>query len=210
VESLLRPELASVLAIWLLAVVSPGPAFLVMSQAAMGRSRPAAIGTAFGITTGAMLYAALTLWGFTAVVVQIAWLGTALRIAGALYLVYLGLLLFQSASAAPATDEPEAARAGDARSGYRVGLLTALTNPKSIAFFLSLFAVALPPEMTSGAKWALLAAGFLIEIGWYLLVAFVLSSVGPRRLYARVRATVDRVLGAGLLLLGVRIGTADH
>jgi threonine/homoserine/homoserine lactone efflux protein len=210
VESLLRPELASVLAIWLLAVVSPGPAFLVMSQAAMGRSRPAAIGTAFGITTGAMLYAALTLWGFTAVVMQIAWLGTALRVAGAVYLVYLGLMLFQSAAAAPAPGELEAERGGNARSGYRVGLLTALTNPKAIAFFLSLFAVALPPEMPGAAKWILLLAGFFIEIGWYLLVAFVLSSGGPRRLYARARATLDRVLGAGLLLLGVRIGTADH
>ena len=53
---------------------------------------------------------------------------------GRLYLVYLGLLLFQSASAAPAGGEPEAERAGSARSGYRVGLLTAITNPKAIAF----------------------------------------------------------------------------
>ena len=205
-------ELAGVLAIWILAVVSPGPAFLVLSQLAISRSRPAALGASLGIALGAILFAALTLWGFTAVVTQVAWLGTALRIAGAVYLVYLGLLLFTSAGGAPAAgagDAP-ASGAGDFRTGFRIGFLTAITNPKAIAFFLSLFAVALPPSMDAASKVVLLAAGFAIELGWYLLVACALSSGWPRRLYARARRTIDRLLGAVLLLLGVRLGAIDR
>ena len=201
------------LAIWLLAIVSPGPAFLVVSQSAVGRSRPTAFGVALGISVGTTIYAALTLWGFTTLVTQISWLGTVMRVAGALYLVYLGLSLFQgagdAADAKPAGAPAERGRA-DAHAGFRLGMLTALTNPKAIAFYLSLFAVALPPSMTDGAKLALLAAGFSLEIGWYSLVAFVLSTGGPRRLYNRARRTIDRVLGAVLLLAGVRIGVADR
>src|SRR5262245_52452459 len=100
-ETALLADLAGVLAIWILAVVSPGPAFLVLSQQAIGRSRAAGLGAAFGIATGAILFAALTMWGFTAVVTQISWLGTALRIFGAIYLVYLGLSLFASGSGPP-------------------------------------------------------------------------------------------------------------
>jgi threonine/homoserine/homoserine lactone efflux protein len=197
-------------AIWLLAVVSPGPAFLVLSQLAIGRSRSAAFGASLGIALGAILFAALTLWGFTVVVTQVAWLGTALRIAGAVYLVYLGLALFHAAAEGEADAAARPATEGDFRAGLRIGLLTALTNPKAIAFFLSLFAVALPPDMTTGAKLMLLAAGFAIELGWYFLVACVLSTGWPRRMYARARRTIDRVLGAVLLLAGVRIGIADR
>ena len=205
-------ELAGLLAIWLLAIVSPGPAFLVVSQSAVGRSRPAALGVALGISVGTILYAALTLWGFTAVVTQISWLGTALRIVGAIYLVYLGLALFQGAAneTAQAPRDDAVPAANDARAGFRLGMLTALTNPKAIAFYLSLFAVALPPDMTNASKLVLLAAGFGLEIGWYGFVALVLSTGGPRRMYARARRTIDRVLGAVLLLAGVRIGVADR
>jgi threonine/homoserine/homoserine lactone efflux protein len=203
-------ELAGLLAIWLLAVVSPGPAFLVLSQLAIGRSRASAFGASLGIALGAILYAALTLWGFTVVVTQVAWLGTALRIAGAVYLVYLGLSLFHSATEAEAAQPEIPTAQGDFRAGLRIGLLTAITNPKAIAFFLSLFAVALPPDLSTGAKLTLLAAGFAIELGWYFLVACLLSTGWPRRMYARARRTIDRVLGAALLLAGVRIGIADR
>lgn len=191
-------------------MVSPGPAFLVLSQLAIGRSRAAAFGAALGISLGAILYAALTLWGFTLVVSQIAWLGTALRIAGAVYLVYLGLSLFHAASEGEAARPQAPSAEGDARAGFRIGLITALTNPKAIAFFVSLFAVALPPDLTASSKLVLLGAGFAIELGWYVLVACVLSTGWPRRIYARARRTIDRVLGAVLLLAGVRIGIADR
>ena len=204
--SLFPPEILGVLAIWLLAVVSPGPAFLVLSQLAAGRSRSAALGAALGITVGAMTFATLTLWGLAVVVTQIAWVGTVLRIAGAVYLVYLGLSLFQRASAAPVAPTV-APRGGDALAGFRIGLITAFTNPKAIAFFLSLFAVALPPHMPLTEKLALLAAGFVIELGWYLLVAFALSAGWLRARYARARATIDRTLGSGLVLIGVKLGT---
>ena len=204
------PHLAGLLAIWLLAVVSPGPAFLVLSQLAAGRSRAAALGAALGIATGAIVFAALTLWGLGVLVTQIAWLGTALRIAGAIYLIYLGLSLFQAASGDGPERPAEPAAGADALAGLRIGLLTALTNPKAIAFFLSLFAVALPPGLTAGDKAMLLGFGFAIELGWYVLVAFALSTGTLRRLYRAARKPIDRVLGAALLLLGVRMGAVDR
>ena len=205
-ESSFAPHLAGLLAIWMLAVVSPGPAFLVITQLAAGRSRAAALGASLGIALGAILFAALTLWGLGVLVTQIAWLGTALRIAGAVYLVYLGLSMFQAAASEPAEATQPVAAADDAMRGLRIGLLTALTNPKAIAFFLSLFAVALPPDMSALEKAVLLASGFAIELGWYVFVACALSTGVLRRGYARARKPLERLLGAALLLLGVRLG----
>jgi threonine/homoserine/homoserine lactone efflux protein len=200
-------SIAGVLAVWLLAVVSPGPAFLVLSRMAAGRSRAAALGTALGIALGALLFAALTMWGLAVVVTRISWVGYALRIAGAAYLVYLGIALLRSHPGAQL--DVAATGPGDAVHGLRTGLLTALTNPKAIAFFLSLFAVALPPDLTTGGKVFLLAAGFMIELGWYALVALALSTRRLRESYARMRTAIDRVLGSALIALGVRLG-AQH
>jgi threonine/homoserine/homoserine lactone efflux protein len=200
-------HIAGVLAIWLLAVVSPGPAFLVLSQLAAGRSRAAALGASLGIAMGAVLFASLTMWGLAVVVTQIAWLGTALRLAGAIYLVYLGLSLFQSAAAESNAQAAEQRPGDDFIAGWRIGALTAVTNPKAIAFFLSLFAVALPPGLSLGEQLALLAGGFTIEITWYVLVALVLSTGRLRALYARGRKGLERLLGAALVLAGVRLGS---
>jgi threonine/homoserine/homoserine lactone efflux protein len=203
VSESLAPHLAGLLAVWLLAVMSPGPAFLVITQLAAGRSRTAALAAALASALGEILFAALTLWGFAFLITQIGWLGTALRIAGAVYLVYLGLSLLRSAGAAQG--ETQAPKVDEALSGFRIGLLTALANFKAIAFFLSLFAVMLPPDMTSTDKLLLLASGFAIELGWYGFVAYALSAGALRRLYAKARQPIERVLGAVLVLLGIRL-----
>jgi threonine efflux protein len=204
---MITAQLAGLLAIWFLAVISPGPAFLVLSHLAIGRSRASALGGALGQSLGAILYAALTLWGLAVLVTQIAWLGSVLRIAGAVYLIYLGLSLFLSASQeeGPST-QPQVSAGADAWAGFRIGFITAMTNPKAIAFFVSLFAVALPADLTNGERLFVLACGFAMELSWYVFVAFALSSERLRRLYARARKPIDRILGAALLLLGVRLG----
>ena len=140
------------------------------------------------------------------VVTRIAWLGYALRFAGAAYLIYLGITLLRAQH-----------RGGDAASkaiggttlakGFRTGLLTALTNPKGIAFFLSLFAVALPHDLTNGQRAFLLSGGFVIELTWYTLVSFAFSTSALRALYLRARTLIERVLGSALVLLGLRLGT---
>ena len=198
------PEMWGVLAIWLLAVMSPGPAFLVLSQLAAGRSRATAAGASLGIAIVATTFAALTMCGLAVVVAEVGWLASALRIAGAFYLIYLGLTLFKE-SGGQSSAVGEASGGRDFVAGLRTGMLTAASNPKGIAFFLSLFVVALPHDLSLAAKVELLLAGFSIEMGWYALLGTVLSAPWVRLRYARARATIERVLGSALVLAGVKM-----
>jgi threonine efflux protein len=195
-----------VLAIWCLAVVSPGPAFLVVSQTAAARSRRTALGVSLGLATGATLYATLTLAGLAVLVTRIAWLGYALRFLGAAYLVYLGISMLR-APARGTEIAGEAIEGATLARGFRTGLLTALTNPKGIAFFLSLFAVVLPHDLGALQSTLLLSCGFAIELVWYTLVSFAFSTARLRALYLRARTAIERVLGSALVLLGLRLGT---
>lgn len=192
--------------IWLAAVVSPGPNFLVVSRLALSRSRRSAVGATFGIAAGSLIYAALTLFGLSVLVLRFVWLGDTIRVVGGAYLVWLGIQAWrarpddmQSSATGAAQDRPSLLH------GLRVGFLTEITNPKGIAFFLGLFAAAVPAATPFWAKLSVLAAGGVIEVAWYTAVSFALSSGLVRAGYQRVKRTVDRVLGTLLIALGVRI-----
>jgi len=197
--------------IWLAAVVSPGPNFLVVSRLALSRSRTSAIGATFGIAAGSVIYAALTLFGLSVLILRFAWLGDTIRIVGGAYLVWLGI---QAWRATPDEVQPAATETGQGapslRHGLRVGFLTEITNPKGIAFFLSLFAAAVPAETPLWAKLAVLSAGGVIEVAWYMAVSYALSSGPMRAGYRRVRQTVDRVLGTLLIALGLKVAFDAH
>jgi RhtB (resistance to homoserine/threonine) family protein len=192
--------------IWLAAIVSPGPNFLVVSRLALSRSRRSAIGATFGIAVASLIYAALTMFGLSVLILRFAWLGDTIRIAGGAYLVWLGI---QAWRARPADLHPAAAGSVQPMPsllrGLRVGFLTEITNPKAIAFFLGLFAAAVPAATPFWAKLAVLSAGGVIEVGWYTAVSFALSSAPMRAGYNRARRTVDRVFGALLIALGLKV-----
>jgi RhtB (resistance to homoserine/threonine) family protein len=192
--------------IWLAAVVSPGPNFLVVSRLALSRSRRSAIGATIGIAVGSLIYAALTMFGLSVLILRFAWLADTIRIVGGAYLIWLGIQAWRARSedlhpavAGAVQDVPSLLR------GLRVGFLTEITNPKGIAFFLGLFAAAGPAATPLWAKLAVLSAGGVIEVTWYTAVSFALSSGPMRAGYQKVRRTVDRVLGTLLIALGLKV-----
>lgn len=191
--------------IWFLAVVSPGPNFLIVSQLSVARSRAAGLGATVGVSSGALTYASLTLFGLSIVLDRMAWLHDPIRIAGGAYLIYLGIKSWRGARQPPAEADLADAAPGHFSHGLRVGLLTQLTNPKSIAFCVGLFAAAVPPSTPLWAKLSILAAGAVIEFGWYTLVTTVLSSGRARAFYLRAKAAIDRIVGGLLVLLGGRL-----
>ena len=192
--------------IWLAAVVSPGPNFLVVSRLALARSRRSAIGATIGITVGSLIYAALTMFGLSVLILRFAWLGDTIRVVGGAYLIWLGVQAWRVGpeDLSPATNGMDQA-APSLLHGLRVGFLTEITDPKGIALFLGLFAAAVPAGTPLWAKLAVLSAGGVIEIVWYTAVSFAFSSAPMRAGYQRARRTVDRVLGTLLIALGLKV-----
>jgi threonine efflux protein len=86
------PQLLAVAGVMFLACVSPGPDLLAVTSHALSR-RSSGLGVATGVATSHTIWATLTVFGLGVVVSQLAWLYETIRIAGALYLFYLGLLL---------------------------------------------------------------------------------------------------------------------
>lgn len=191
----------------LLAVVSPGPTFLVVARTAAGGSRLAAMVAALAVGIGAVTWAAAALFGLQALLVRFDWLYVALRIAGGLYLVYVGVMLIRHAG----HGEPTAALAVGATSApslarvFRAALMVQFSNPKVAVFFGSVFLTLLPVGAPAWTTAAVLAIVFANEVGWFSLVALLFSGGAVRAAYRRARVWIERLTGGVLAALGLRL-----
>ena len=191
------------------AILSPGPSFLMVAHTAAGRSRQTGVVAALGVGVSSLILASAALFGLSVLFTQVEWLYLAVRILGGAYLVYLGVRLWMGARTPLAFVEPERARGQDLRRAFRIGFLTQLANPKAVLFFGSVFVTLLPPELPAWMFAAVLATVFLNEFTWLLLVAVVLSAKRAQRIYAGIKTWIDRVAGGVLGLLGLRLIVDD-
>lgn len=185
-------------------VVSPGPNFALISRLAVSGERNAAYGATFGLAIAATFYAVLSMTGLALVLTRVSWLAGLVQIGGGCYLIYLGLMAWFSAG----SETVAARQPGSAKSlskGLRMGMLVNLSNPKGIAFFIGLYAVAVPPETAVWVKLVVLLGGFSLEIIWYSLVTVLLSGQTARRAYERCGLWIERGIGTVLASFGLRL-----
>lgn len=148
------PQLEAIIAVTLAGFAlsaTPGPSMLYVLSRSVGQSRSAGLASALGLGLGGVLLAIATALGLAAVLNQFDWLVVALRYAGSVYLVYLGVGMIREArAAARVTLEVNAV---DHRSFSTIvwqGVLVEFLNPKTVLFF----ALFLPPfvEASGGAN----------------------------------------------------------
>lgn len=197
---------ATTLSIYIAVVISPGPGFAVITRLALHNGAASAYGGVFGLAAASLAYAILTMTGLAIIITQVGWLATAIQIGGGCYLIYLGVGAWRtSGTAAPASRPDLPNNRVGAMRGFRTAVLVNLSNPKGIAFFLGLYAVAIPPGSPLWVKLAILGGGFLSEIVWYGLVAALLSHNAVRGLSARFSTFLERLTGTVMIVFGLKI-----
>ncbi|WP_233625924.1 LysE family transporter, partial [Burkholderia multivorans] len=112
------PQLAAVGGVMLLACVSPGPDLIAVSSHALGNRR-AGLLAALGIASSHAVWAAMAIFGLGLIVAKLAWLYEAIRIAGAAYLIYLGIKSLSGGGPGGAPPRPRRNRASAERATRR-------------------------------------------------------------------------------------------
>lgn len=196
--------LAGLLGVLLVGSVSPGPSFVLVARTAVARSRRDGVAAALGMGVGAVVFTTLVLLGLTAVLARVPLLFTGVKLFGGLWLLLLAWRLWQDAIA-PLALAGGATEHSNVASSFRVGLATQITNPKTAIYYGSVFAALLPQHPPSWLILALPPLVFIMEAGWYVLVAVLFSSRGPRAAYLRGKHWVDRTASAVMGLLGLRL-----
>lgn len=101
----------SLAVVQLIALMSPGPDFFYVSQAALSRSRRDALAGAAGIALGVAVWAALALLGLQLLLHRLAWLERLVAICGGIYLCWMGVKMLRGALSTPAPDSVSKAAA---------------------------------------------------------------------------------------------------
>jgi len=197
--------LLSVAAIWGLAVITPGPNFFITVKTAIGQNRRTAFFTALGTSTGTILWGLSGFLGIALLFKASPWIYLSLKLLGGAYLVYLGVSLIIATLKQGLEHDVAVAGATDSRRGYRLGLITNLSNPKTAAFVTSLFAATMPAEAPLGLGCMSVGLMTLISIGWYTFVAYVFSLDRFRRLYFAGRKWIERASGVIFLGFGMQL-----
>lgn len=187
------------LALAAVVIVTPGPDTALTVRNSLLGGRRNGVRTALGVASGQAVWTLATSAGIAALVAASEPLFVALRVAGAAYLVWLGL---QALRAAIRGRTGETISGGGAAAGYRQGLLSNLGNPKMAVFFTSLL-----PQFGAGFV-ELLALGLVfcaLTLVWLTTYAAVVARVHGVLRRSRVRPALDAVTGAALVAFGVRL-----
>lgn len=184
-----------------LSVASPGPNFVVVTSTALA-SRRAGLATGLGLAAASGTWAWIAIAGLSFIVTHVAWMATALRVAGAAYLIWLGAKMVWSAR------DPLPLRAQAAASAWsaaKKGYVVSMTNPKSVAFYGSIFALMVPASAPFALNAAVVAIAVLISCAWYCSMALLASHPAVRQFLLRRKAVLDTLAGALLVALGGRM-----
>jgi threonine/homoserine/homoserine lactone efflux protein len=191
-----------------LVIVTPGQDTALTIRNSLVRGRRGGIATAFGVASGQAAWTLATSIGLAALLVASEPVFAALRLAGAAYLVLLGLQALRDALR-PRDRGPVAQAARNLRPAvaYRQGVLSNLGNPKMAVFFTSLL-----PQFASSFV-GLLALGLVfcsLTLVWLSAYAVAVARAGDVLRRPRIRRALDAVTGTVLVALGLRLAAEQR
>ena len=202
-------EFLTVALVHLLAVASPGPDFAIVLRESVSNGRHAGIWTALGVGSGILLHVGYCLLGIGLIVSQSIVLFNLLKWLAAAYLIYIGIRALQARPADPASAELAPLAARSPRAAFARGFVTNGLNPKATLFFLSLFTLVISPQTP-----LLVQAGYGLYLAmatavWFCAVALLFSQARVRRGFVRLGHWFDRLMGAVLVGLGIKVAFSE-
>ena len=199
------PALLGIVAALAAGTISPGPSFVMVARTAASASRAEGLAAALGMGIGGAAFAVVALLGLQGLLLAMPSLYLALKVAGGLYLAYIGWRIWRGAGEPIAAAAPGQLARGSVAGALLRGLSTQLSNPKTAIVYASVFAAFLPADHSLGFDLIVVVSMFTVEAGWYAVVALVLSAAAPREAYLRGKVWVDRVAGGVMLALGSKL-----
>lgn len=182
------------------AIASPGPAFLISVKTTLTAGRRAGLAVGAGLAIVAALWTLAALLGLEAIFTAFPWAYVAVKSVGALYLMYIAYGMWKGARdpLAPTEVKP-------ARHAFWQGVAIQIMNPKSVLFAAAVLVVIFPANMTLTEKGFIFANHLMIELMFYSLLAFGMSTSAARAAYLRAKVYLDRIAAVVLSVLGLRL-----
>jgi len=194
-----------VFTIHLLAVMSPGPDFLMVIKNAMQYNRKTAVYTALGISIGIGVHITYSLAGIAYILKHNENLFNFIKIIGALYIIYIGVKIWLDQKREMISNSDQKINIISAKQALKIGFFTNILNPKVSLFFLSLFSVIIPQNTPN---WLLLVISLmlvLVTFIWFTFISFALTTPKSLQIYQKYEQIITKLFAVILIILGLSI-----
>ncbi len=220
------------LGISIIVIVTPGPDTAVTIRSALLGGARGGVMTALGVSAGQAIWALATSAGIVAILVASEPVFFAVKMLGAAFLIYLGVVSLVSAFRAGgwttlrpwaellakrsfarklAKRATEPRRRLGAGAAFRQGLISDLSNPKMAAFFTSLLPQFVPASDANFWSFAWLGLVFcLMTFVWLAAYSWVVAKAGDFLHRPKIRRTLEAAMGTILVALGLRLATEQR
>jgi RhtB (resistance to homoserine/threonine) family protein len=202
-------QLLVIVSVTFLVMLTPGPDMVLVVRNTFVGGRRAGLQTSAGILSGNLVHITYCVLGIGVLISQSIVAYSALKYAGAAYLVYLGIVSFRSGGTTPGSNSIPDQRPTE-RAWFVQGLVNNLLNPKGTLFYLGVFTVVITPDTPAAATLLLIVTMMLVSASFWLFFVYTLDRRPIRSFIERSQRTVNRVLGALLILLGLRVASLSR
>lgn len=202
-------EFLAITTVIVLAVISPGPDFALVSRNALQYSQKVGMMTALGIAVGTLFHGTYCVLGYAVLLAKSPIAFQILKYIGAAYLIYLGTksLLEKKPTFSSAIHSSQTLPPLTPLDAFWQGLLCNILNPKTVLFFLALFTMMIGPSMP-----LLKQMGYALEIAvlawiWFSFLSIILSHPKVKAVLGKFQYYVTKLLGGFLVVFGIKIAT---
>lgn len=197
-------ELIAVAVFTVLAVISPGADFAMVTRSSYAQGRKAGLAAAVGIALGVQVHVLYTVLGIAVIISRSPALFMAMKVLGAGYLIYLGYQSLTNTKRIHLDDVGQGQGRGSLRA-LRTGFFTNALNPKTMLFVISAYTQVVQPGSSLAQDFAYGAFMSFAHWLWFSLVAVFFSSAALRLAMIERQRVVDRLIGVALISLGLTL-----
>ena len=192
------------LAAAIIAVV-PGPGIFYVAARTLSGGKKAGIASTFGTALGGLVHVIAGGLGVSAIILASAQLFTVLKLAGALYLIWLGIRTFREAGRLP----PEQVTPAVSHQAFREGVVVEALNPKTAAFFLAFIPQFLEPAAGYPALQFMVLGLISVGLNTFVDVIVVMMASTARSTFVRRPHLIQRLRqGSGVFIAGLGVSLA--
>jgi len=196
-------DFTAIIAITLLAVVSPGPDFAMVTRNSYAFGVRSGLISALGVACGVQVHVFYTVFGIAVFIVNSPFLFFIMKILGALYLVYLGVKSFLNKDILKLNNSAETVPTNF--ESFRVGFLTNALNPKTMLFVVATYTQLIRPESPLLINFYYGLFISFAHLIWFSIVALFFSKPNIRSRLLEKQLVLDKIIGVALVLLGMSL-----
>ena len=189
-------------------MVIPGPDMLLVVRNTLIEGRLAGLQTSMGILAGNLIHITYCVLGIGLIIAQSILAFSILKYLAAAYLIYLGIMAMRSGAPSLATHGVAPRRVSTRL--FAQGFINNLLNPKGTLFYLGVFTTVITPDTPAGVLVLLVSAMMLVSGSFWIAFVYTLDRRTLRNFIERSQGALNRVFGALLIVLGLRVAAMSR